>query len=186
MVSSKEGAMRRCSAILVICLMFMLGCATVRVQAPKEPIKVDISMRLDVYQHIQNDIDAIESLVSGPGDQSFLGFFVGTAYAQGLSPAVEEAALRRKARLPALTSLESSGVVGENAAGLVVVRSGGDPSAGAIVSDENNDRMVIYGEIAAKNGTPVSDVQKLYAERLQRDAPAGTPIETPPGNWRTK
>ena len=36
-----------------------LGCARVRVEAPKEAIKVDISMRLDVYQHVQKDIDEI-------------------------------------------------------------------------------------------------------------------------------
>jgi len=32
-----------------------VGCAKVQVQAPKEPIKVDISMRLDVYQHVEKD-----------------------------------------------------------------------------------------------------------------------------------
>jgi uncharacterized protein YdbL (DUF1318 family) len=37
--------------------------------------------------------------------------------------------------------------------------------------------MVIYREVARKNGASVEEVQKLYAKRLQSDAPAGTPIE---------
>ena len=55
--------------ILMLGVIFSLGCARVMVQAPKEPIKVDISMRLDVYQHIQNDIDDIESIVSGSKEE---------------------------------------------------------------------------------------------------------------------
>ena len=43
------------------------GCASVQVNAPKEPIKMDISMRLDVYQHVVKDIDDIESIVAGGG-----------------------------------------------------------------------------------------------------------------------
>ena len=91
--------------ILFLGLAAGLGCARVRVEAPKEPIKVDISMRLDIYQHVEKDIDAIENIVSGPpgeqkaadkGKQSFLSYFLETAFAEGsLSPEVEKAALRR-------------------------------------------------------------------------------------------
>jgi len=177
--------MKKIAVPLVAGLLFMLGCATLKVQAPKEPIKVDISMRLDVYQHVQNDIDAIENIVSGD-NQSLLSVFIGTAYAQEVSGAAQEAALRRRSRYAALRSLEEAGVIGEDISGMVVVRSGQDQTASGIVSEENKDRMIIYNEIAAKNGTSVSDVQKLYSERLQRDTPAGTPIETAPGNWQTK
>ena len=179
---------------LIVCIMFVVvGCASVQVHAPKEPIKVDISMRLDVYQHVQNDINAIEDIVTGasqgkkvPGPVSMLDHFVGTAYAQELSPDVEGAALRRNARYAELTSLEASGVIGENSAGLVVVRNSSGSSAEKIVNEENADRMLIYKAVAAKNGTSVSDVQKLYAERLQKTAPQGTPIESASGSWQTK
>ena len=40
------------AALLILAIIISLGCAKVQVQAPKEPIKVDISMRLDIYQHI--------------------------------------------------------------------------------------------------------------------------------------
>lgn len=184
--------MRGFKLLLIFVLFFAAGCATVKMQAPKDPIKVDISMRLDIYQHIQNDIDAIESIVTGsddgtkPGDdQSSLDFFVGTAYAQDLSAGLEEAALRRKSRYGQINSLEAAGVLGESSMGLLVIRGSADASVKKMVSDENSDRMYIYKEIAKKNGTSVSDVQKVYAERLQGKSPSGTPIETG-GGWRTK
>ena len=69
------------------------GCASVQVQAPKDPIKMDISMRLDVYQHVSKDIDNIESIV-GSKAMAWLGdLFVTTAYADEatLAPAATEA-----------------------------------------------------------------------------------------------
>ncbi len=46
-----------------------------------------------------------------------------------------------------------------------------------LIKAENSDRMIIYEAVAKKNGTSVEDVQKLYATRLQNDAPSGTPVE---------
>ncbi len=185
--------MKRMGFVMGAVIFLILGCATVKVQAPKEPIKVDITMRLDVYQHVQKDINSIEDMVTGtdkaqkaPEPQSFLCGFIGTAYAQGLSTEVEQAALRRKDRRGELLALEQAGTVGETFLGLVAIKGSADAGAEKIVRDENNDRMIIYNEIAAKNGTSVTDVQKLYAERIQKDAPPGTPIEAGSGNWRIK
>ncbi|MBU1061958.1 MAG: YdbL family protein, partial [Candidatus Omnitrophica bacterium] len=111
---------------------------------------------------------------------------VGIAYAQDLSPELEAAALRRKARYEELSSLEEMGVVGENHAGLVAVRKSSDGSVEELVGAENNDRMIIYKEIAAKNNTSVEEIQKIYAGRHQENAPSGTPIETGAGNWHMK
>jgi uncharacterized protein YdbL (DUF1318 family) len=185
-----------------IVVLLCFGCARVRVEAPKEPIKVDISMRLDIYQHIEKDIDAIENIVSGAKDKSkpvageersFLLGFVGVAYAEEVGPEVEAAALRRKDRIAELISWEQRGIVGENKLGLVEVRSldNAKDAVNSIVQDENRDRMVIYRALANKNNVPVEDIQKLYAKRLQSDAPAGTPIEIVDGttgrsSWQMK
>lgn len=167
--------------------IFAIGCARVSLQAPKEPIKLDISMRLDVYQHVQKDIDSIEDIVSGSektsksaDKHSFLYYFGATlAYAQdALDPQVEAAALSRKARREQVVSLLQAGKIGENRLGLLEARDGSDPAASQLVSSENSDRMVIYQSLAAKNNTSVEDIQKLYASRLQKDAPQGSPIET--------
>lgn len=172
--------------IVVLALVAFFGCARVRVEAPKDPIKLDISMRLDIYQHVAKDIDAIEDIVSGneskiaPGKKgSMLDIFVTEAYAQdSLGPEVEQAAYRRKDRKPQLVSLETSGVLGENKLGMIEDRRGSaDSYANAIIDAENNDRMVIYKAIATKNGISVEEVQKMYAKKLQDGANPGTPVE---------
>jgi uncharacterized protein YdbL (DUF1318 family) len=154
---------------------------------------MDISMRLDIYQHVQNDIDTIENLVSGQpkaeDKQSSLNLFVSYAYAEeGMSPQVEQAALRRKDRLAELSSWQAKGVIGENKSALVEIRDpqNADSNASQIVSQENADRMVIYQSIAQRNGTSVAEVQKLYAARLQASVPSGTPIQTQEGAWKVK
>ncbi|MFA5388419.1 MAG: DUF1318 domain-containing protein [Candidatus Omnitrophota bacterium] len=165
---------------IFIALFVFIGCARVRVEAPKEAIKLDVSMRLDIYQHVVKDIDAIEDIVSGkeeklpaPKNGSRLDIFVKEAYAEDLlSPEVERAALNRRDRRPQLLSLEEKGIVAENDRGLVEARDGLDPSARALVEAENNDRMVIYKALAAKNGISVEEVQKIYSKKL-RDSMSG-------------
>ena len=182
--------------ILLLVISFSSGCAKMQVGGTKEPIKLDISMRLDIYQHVQKDIDAIESIVSGSQEnkpatdkESLLGIIVSLAYAkEGLSPEVERAALRRKDRLAELSSWEAKGVIGENKNALVEIRNsqGVDSSVSQIVDEENADRMIIYQSVANKNGTSVEEVQKLYAKRLQGNAPSGTPVEAADSAWTTK
>ncbi len=165
-----------------------LGCARVSVGGSKEPIKVDIAMRLDIYQHVQKDIDSIENIVAGdkkqpekkPGGQSYLNCLIGNAYAQeGLSPEVEQAALRRKDRREVLSSWEAKAAVGENKSGLVEIRNPGmaDSTVPGLVQDENSDRMLIYRALTQKYGETLEQIQKVYAEKLVGQAPAGTPIE---------
>ena len=186
----------RILTLLFVSMMALIGCAKVQVEAPKEPIKVDISMRLDVYQHVEKDIDDIEDIVSGkankPQSRIFNGiseFFVRDAYAlEGLSPEVEQAAYRRRDRNAKLNELQATGVVGEGINGLVSVQKPdmADGSVNSLVEAENKDRMIIYKGIAQKNGTSVEEVQALYAKRQQEDAPSGTPIEVTAGYWSIK
>ncbi|HAH22072.1 MAG: hypothetical protein A2Y00_07605 [Omnitrophica WOR_2 bacterium GWF2_43_52] len=171
-----------------IVLMANVGCARIKVEAPKEPIKMDISMRLDIYQHVAKDIDDIENMISGPQKQAkpnnsqsrISDYFITNAYAQeSLSPEVEAAVSRRKQRRSDLISWEQKGVIGENSIGLVAVRVSDsvDAALKELVSAENSDRMVIYQSVAQKNNASIAEVQKPYAKRLQDDAPVGTPIE---------
>jgi uncharacterized protein YdbL (DUF1318 family) len=165
------------------------GCARVNVGGSKEPIKVDISMRLDIYQHVQKDIDSIENIVAGDkkqpaaksGSNSFLNFAAENAYAQEtLSPDVEQAALRRKDRRDTLSGWEAKAVIGENKEGLVEIRDPGqaDSSVAGLVQSENADRMLIYRSLAGKYGETLEQIQKVYAEKLSSQAPGGTPVET--------
>lgn len=177
--------MRLAALAALFLLVFTFGCASVEVKAPKDPIKVDVSMRLDVYQHVAKDVDEIENMVSNSsttasGLHSFLPFRTEVAYAEeSMGPDVDEAVSGRKSRYNEITKLEGSGIVGENKKGLLEVRSPGKAAEDtlSLVTEENRDRMTIYRGIAQKNGTNVLDVQKVYAKRLQKDAPSGCPIE---------
>ena len=149
-------------------LALTTGCASVQVQAPKDPIKMDISMRLDVYQHVAKDIDDIESIVGGTKTAWLGNFFVETAYAEeGLAPEATEAAYRRRDRKASLDAAIAAGALSEGGDALVVVGGSADGAAHEIAQAENADRMVIYNAIASKNGTSVAEVQKVYAKRLQ-------------------
>ena len=190
MISCKKGAFSQMiTAFILYALLLNQGCARVEVQAPKDPIKMDISMRLDVYQHVTKDIDAIENIVSGGGlgvQHAFAQFLVQTAYAETLDPAVESAAYRRRDRKAQVDGLLAQGMVGENHSGLLSARGNVDGSAQQIMDTENSDRMTIYQALAQKNGTSVEEIEKLYAERLSKSAPAGSQVEDPNGSWGTK
>lgn len=185
--------MLRKVSIFITAIFVVTGCARVQVVAPKEPIKVDIAMRLDVYQHVEKDIDAIEEMVSGNKAagklHSMLSYFTGIAYAEeGLSGDIEEAAMRRGARYDRLAAAESKGLIGETNSGLLELRGAGssDASLNELVSAENNDRMIIYRSVAKKNGATLDEVRELYAKKLQAKAPSGTPVESASGEWRAK
>lgn len=179
--------------ILLVCLWVSAmslwsGCARVRVEAPKDPIKVDISMRLDIYQHLERTIDKIEDMVSsdpGPvpaaeGKQSFLGVFLPrSVYAAEAvaDPEIEGAVQRRKSRLAQVVALLKKGTAGENRFGLLELRRQASGGEKEVVRQENNDRMIIYRKLADRNGVDVEEIEKLYAKRLQEKLPAGAPVE---------
>ena len=96
-----------------------------------------------------------------------------------MSPEVENAALRRKERYDKVMALLKQGTIGENHTGLLELRDekAADASVEKLLAKENGDRMLIYKALAQKNDTSVEDIQKVYAQRLQKDAPTGAPIE---------
>lgn len=176
----------RLFSLIIAGIILALGCARVKVEGSKEPIKIDISMRLDIYQHVQKDIDEIESIVSGakqesnPKNNQSRFRFIQNAYAQeGLTPEVEQAALRRKDRRGELSDWQAKGVAGENKSGLVEIRNQLEASQALneLVKAENDDRLIIYSLLAQKNNTTLEEIKKIYAQRLQNDAPTGTPVE---------
>ncbi|MFH0941180.1 MAG: DUF1318 domain-containing protein [Candidatus Omnitrophota bacterium] len=182
-------------------LLFLLGCARVTVDS-KQPIKVDVTMRLDIYQHVAKDVTAIEDMISAPiagqGKTSFLFFGVDEAYAQEESdfPSDVMAAIElRKTRRNNLVIWEEKGAIGEGADGFVVVRDisiaeHAYPSYAehvlTIVEEENRDRKIIYEYVSNKNGAAQDETGRLFAKRIQADAPQGTPIEAPDGSWNTR
>lgn len=172
----------------------VLGCARVSIDT-KKPIQLDVKMRVDIYQHVAKDVASIEDMVSSetpvqkPDVVSWL-FGVSQAYAQeeDYPQSVKDAIERRKLRKDELTQWLEKGVFGENNKGKVEVRDPGmaDKTALAMMKEENADREMIYQYVADKNAASVASTAQVFSERIQKDAPKGTPIQTSDGRWTVK
>ena len=98
------GLMKRLVVIMVA--IIAVACAKVSVET-KEPIKVDVNMRVDIYQHVVEDVQSINDQIYGGSQQEFNSlFFIHTAYAQDASSAMQAAIsrmiLRGESSLPVI------------------------------------------------------------------------------------
>jgi len=85
-----------------------------------------------------------------------------------------------------LEDAKAAGLVGERPDGYVAaVSSNPPPDIVALVNDINARRRAAYTEIATKNGTSVEAVGAVAAERLYREAAAGTYLMVD-GRWVRK
>ncbi len=140
-----------------------------------QPIKVDLAMKLDVYQHGPPVAEKKPAATTGAST---------TAEIQD----------RRRLRLGELQPLKNSRLVGENHLGLLEVRNPPEGEYGAYlrttVAAENKDRAALMEATAASQKIALADVQKQQAEIAQHNAFNGEWIETtkPDGSfvWRQK
>lgn len=88
-------------------------------------------------------------------------------------------------RLPALTSLKSQGVIGENNAGFLEFRTG-DKGKADLVKEENDDRRKVYEAIAKQQGVDVGLVGSRRALQIAEQAAGGTWLQKPDGSWYKK
>ncbi len=156
---------------LVFVVFILLGCARVMVET-KDPIRVDINMRLDVYQHVVQDVNSIEEQIYGdPQKQMNSIFRLGNVYA---ADKVQEAINRRRERVSKIESYFRQGYIGENKKAYLEIRKKEAPSrVKEIVELENEDRRVIYRDTARKNNAPLSEVKKVFFKSHYRRASSG-------------
>ena len=84
-----------------------------------------------------------------------------------------------------LVQAKQQGVVGERPDGLLgAVKPSAE--ATAIIDKINAERMDKYKAIAAKNGTPVRQVQALAGKKLIEQTPSGEYIMNAAGHWQKK
>ncbi|MFC1514565.1 DUF1318 domain-containing protein [Candidatus Omnitrophota bacterium] len=171
--------MRVLLAILLV--LGLTGCVKVGVETAK-PIQVDINMRVDVYQHVVNDVDSINDEIYGSDDTSWNFLFaIQEAYAADRSEAAQAAISRRKERIKSLTSYFKQGYIGIDRNALVkVISDVGADVAGevnALVKAENKDRTIMQKEVADKNEAGLSGVQKVFFEDEYKRAPKGFTFE---------
>lgn len=163
--------------LIVIFCIVVVACAKISVET-KEPIKIDVSMRVDIYQHVVKDVQSINDQIYGGQEKEFNSlFFIKEAFAQNLNSPMQNAIAMRKSRFKEIEHYFVMSYIGENREALLEIRSE-IPQAelGRVktaIAAENSDRETIYKAIAAKNGTDVSQTRKVFFEDDYKRALSG-------------
>jgi uncharacterized protein YdbL (DUF1318 family) len=159
------------AVLLAAVLPALAACKAPRVNlATEDPIKVDIAMRLDVYQHTS----------AKPA---------GSPAPQAAAPA-EDPASRRRNRMADIQTFKNERIVGENREGFVSIRDLPQGEYGVYVRKtveaENADRLAQMNDIAEARKTSLPAIQKEQAELWRNRAFKGEfiEVEVEPGVWK--
>lgn len=150
-------------------LIFFVGCSlpTVDIGTKQplkvDPVKVDLNMRVDVYQH---------------GDPT-----VQKRVTSSQPTTTEDSQTRLRNRMGEIQVLKNNRLVGESRKGLLEIRNQSPGEFGdyvqRTVDAENKDRTAMMQEIAQKKGIGLEEVQRQQAELARNKAFNGEWIEVP-------
>ena len=145
-------------------LLPLAACSpTVHVATP-EPLKVDVSMRVDIYQHATSD-------APGEGPEA-------------------EAQTRRRTRMAEVQTLKNARIVGEDRHGLLAVVQAPPGDYGDYVrrtiEAENADRLALMKQLAAERRVPLAQIEAEQSTLWRERAFPGEWVEAqdPDGTWR--
>lgn len=146
--------------LLASATAILTGCAAPTVNlSTQDPIKVDIAMRLDVYQHTK--ATALKS--APPADKS------------------ADPESRRRNRMADIQNFKNSRLVGEGRDGLLSIRVDTAGEAGdyvrKTVAEENADRMALMLALAEKEKRSPQEIQSAQSGLWQKRAFEGELIE---------
>lgn len=158
---------------LTLATFALAGCHSIPIDVgTKEPVKVDITMKVDVYQHADPN---------GPKKTA-------------PQPVTTDVAKSRRNRMGEIQVLKNSRLVGENHAGALEIRTLPPGEYGdyvkTTVDAENSDRGRLIEKLAKEKNIPVSLAERQQAELFQKDAFAGEWTEVADGTgkfaWKQK
>jgi hypothetical protein len=169
------------SASLSLAFIVLAGCAngpTINLDTKKplkvDPVKVDLNMRVDVYQHPDANV---QKRVAG-----------------AQPAATEDAQTRMRNRMGEVQVLKNNRIVGESGQGLLEIRNKPPGEFGEYVQRladaENKDRLAMMQDIAKTKNLPIVEVQRQQAELARNKAFSGEWIEVPQADgtfvWKQK
>ncbi len=161
----------------LLLILAVIGCAKVSVETTK-PIQVDINMRVDIYQHVEQDVQSINDQIYGNSAMEMNSIFIaGYAYAQEVSEGIDAAIQRRKVRANQILTYFEKDYVGENKDALLSLRDGIPEDMQTEVKNavlaENKDRSIIYFETTKKNNADIAGVRKIFFDGDYKRAAKG-------------
>lgn len=139
-----------------------------------DPVKVDLNMRVDVYQHpdptVQKRVASVQPA------------------------ATEDAQTRLRNRMGEVQVLKNNRLVGESRIGLLEIRNRPPGEFGEyvqrLIDAENKDRGAMMQDIAQKKSLAFEEVQRQQAELARNKAFSGEWIELPQSDgtfvWKQK
>lgn len=144
-------------------ILLLAGCETPSINlATDEPIKVEIDVRLDVYQH---GGEMVES----------------DATTRPVSEETADAMRDRKNRLAQIQTMKNNRIVGEARNGLIAILENPGGEYGdyvrEVVALENQDRLEVMQRAAEEENLPLPQIQARQAEVNRTRAFAGEYIE---------
>jgi len=157
-----SGSLGLSAAVLVV------SCApTIRLDTP-EPVKIDVAMKVDVYTHEEKSS--------------------GTASADPEQKTPRE---RRRYRMAEVQNLKNDRMIGEGNTGFLVLKNAPtDPVyadyAQKILTQENEDRKLLFQEEADAGEKPFEVVAKDFAQRARESSFPGEWVQDDEGNWIEK
>jgi uncharacterized protein YdbL (DUF1318 family) len=161
----------RHSLTLLVGWSILGGCKAPTVNlSTSDPIKVDINMRLDVYQY------------SSPTTKKL-------ATPQP-TPAAQTPESRRRNRMADIQQFKNERIVGEGHDGLLTILKKPEGEYGdyvrVTVEEENADRMQLMKSLAENQKTSLPEIQSKQAELWRNRSFKGEWIETqqPDGSWK--
>ncbi|MBF0386007.1 MAG: DUF1318 domain-containing protein [Candidatus Omnitrophica bacterium] len=156
--------------LLSVISVFLMSCTSVDLKTSK-PLKVDVNVRIDVYQHIAEEVHSIEEEIYGDqkADNDLMSFFglVTDAYAieypLELKPVIE----RRKKRSAEVLEALENGSAGENEHGYLEIIDWTLPhkkisALGRLIEAENSDRSIVFQKLARENQVEVSEIENAF------------------------
>lgn len=163
---SKTSGLRLAHQLFPAVALLLAGCSpTIKIATP-DPVKIDVNMKVDVYTK------------SDPKKQK-------------ADDDQMQAAIDRRNQMAEVQTLKNDRVIGETRDGYLSIRKlPEDPKyaefAKKIVSEENDDRAVIYLASAQRDGKPMEMVQRDYAQLWRDRSYPGEWIQKDDGTWIQK
>lgn len=150
--------------LVAVPLLLLAACnPTVQVATP-EPLKVDVDMRVDIYQHATTD-------APGEGPEG-------------------EAQTRRRTRMAEVQTLKNARIVGEDRHGLLAIVQAPPGEYGdyvrRTVEAENADRLALMKQLAAERRVPLPQIETEQATLWRERAFPGewSEVQESDGTWR--